>query len=193
VLPLSSEKPIEVTGWPTQVEALAVTVNGEPTDALAAGLATVIPELLLEALGPDEPEEDEPDEDEPDEVELAGCAAVAVEDLPPQPTLRIVGTASRETAIDKCLNSFNGNSFEKIGLLVPGSLWRRADGRPGGLLPPPRQFLARACASIAKAEKSRCVPHAGVQVGRVKFCSDIDSQCFAHSLFPSKTQKFFRA
>jgi len=116
VLPPSSEKPMDVTGWPAQVEALAVTLKGEPTAAFAVGLATVIPELLPEALGPDEL--DEPDG--LDEPEPAGCTSAAVDALPPQPTLTIARTARRVTAIDKCLSSFNGRSLGKIGYWCRG-------------------------------------------------------------------------
>jgi hypothetical protein len=105
---------MEVTGWPAQVEALAVTVNGEPTAAFAVGLATEIPELLPEALDPEELEElevpeelDEPEEPEDvDEPELVAGSA-AVDALPPQPTLTIVRKASRVTAIVQSLMSFN--------------------------------------------------------------------------------------
>ncbi|HLI03200.1 MAG TPA: hypothetical protein VKU93_02915 [Terracidiphilus sp.] len=139
--PLSSEKPIEVTGWPEQVAALACTLNGEPTAAPADGLATAIPEVLAEeAEEPEEPEEPvEPEEPEdPEEPEADpepdGCAAV--EALPPQPTLTSIRMASKETAIDKYLNCFNGKSFDKLGYvslsactahcLAPNSRLRRS-------------------------------------------------------------------
>lgn len=100
VLLPSSEKPIEVTVWPAQVFALAVMVNGDPTDALAAGALTEIPEAVPDADAPEEP--DEPEElEELEELEPEAGCAVVFDDLPPQPTLTIVTAAIRVAAIEE--------------------------------------------------------------------------------------------
>lgn len=125
---LSSEYPMELTGWEEQVVAFATTLKGEPTAAALAGELTEIPELEAVEVDPEVVEvevvEVELVEVDPAFVELDPgaegdvvgemVACVAWEAVPPQPVATATETLNKERA--------RTLGFKKFTIFIPS--WR---------------------------------------------------------------------